>query len=179
MLLRLCLHRCVAEYGGFVEMTNQEFIDVFVPLQDGLYRVAYHILESCDDAYDAVQDLYAKLWARRDVLDDIANPKAYCITLLKNACLDRVRSAQHRDTVTLDAPAALGASEDPPDDEAAQKLRVVMHAIRALPPGQRQVLEMKVLRDMSYEQIQKETRMNYLSLRVMLSQARRKLKKLI
>lgn len=160
-------------------MTNQEFIDVFVPLQDGLYRVACHILESGDDALDAVQDLYAKLWARRDVLDDIANPKAYCITLLKNACLDRVGSVQHRNTVTLDASAALGASEDPLDDEAAQKLRRVMRAIRELPPGQRRVLEMKVLRDMSYEQIQKETGMNYLSLRVMLSQARRKLKKLI
>ena len=160
-------------------MTNQEFIDVFVPLQDGLYRVACHILESGDDALDAVQDLYAKLWARRDVLDDIANPKAYCITLLKNACLDRVRSVQHRNTVTLDAAVAHVASEDPPDDEVAQKLKLVMRAIRELPPGQRKVLEMKVLRDMSYEQIQKETGMNYLSLRVMLSQARRKLKKLI
>ena len=160
-------------------MTNQEFIDVFVPLQEGLYRVAYHILESGDDASDAVQDLYAKLWTRRDVLDNIANPQAYCITLLKNACLDRVRSVQQRSTVTLDASVALRASEDPPDDEAAHKLRTVMRAIRALPPGQRQVLEMKILRDMSYEQIQKETGMNYLSLRVMLSQARNKLKKLI
>lgn len=160
-------------------MTKQEFIDVFVPLQDGLYRVAYHILESGDDAADAVQDLYAKLWVRRDVLDDIGNPKAYCITLLRNACLDRVRSAQHRNTVTLDDNVAQGSSEDPPDDDAAQRLRIVMRAIRELPPGQRRVLEMKVLRDMTYEDIQKETGMNYLSLRVMLSQARRKLKKLL
>lgn len=160
-------------------MTNKEFIDVFVPLQDGLYRVAYHILESGDDALDAVQDLYAKLWTRRDVLDGIENPRAYCITLLKNACLDRVRSAQHRNTVKLDDFMAHGTSEYSPDDEAAQRLGIVMRAIRELPPGQRRVLEMKVLRDMTYEDIQKETGMNYLSLRVMLSQARRKLKKLL
>lgn len=161
-------------------MTNQEFIDVFVPLKDGLYRVAFHILESADDAADAVQDLYAKLWTRRDVLDGIANPKAYCITLLKNACLDRVRSLQYRNTVALEGSWANDhAWENPPDDEPARKLGAVMRAIHQLPPGQRRVLEMKVLRDMSYEEIQKETGMNYLSLRVMLSQARRKLKKLL
>ena len=74
-------------------MNPGEFKDTWLPLRDAVYRVAYYILESVPDAEDAVQDLYLKLWNTGDALDGIKNPKAYCITLIRNICLDRVRGA--------------------------------------------------------------------------------------
>ncbi|MBQ1841501.1 MAG: RNA polymerase subunit sigma-70, partial [Bacteroidales bacterium] len=50
-------------------MTETEFHNVWIPLQARFYRVAWYLLEDRDDADDAVQDLYVKLWGLRDMLD--------------------------------------------------------------------------------------------------------------
>ncbi len=52
-------------------MTGEVFKSIYLPLSDGLYRVAYYILESRSDAEDAVQDLYIKLWESIDRLDKV------------------------------------------------------------------------------------------------------------
>ena len=85
-------------------MTAEEFTDRYVSLSDRLFRVAYHILESEDEAVDAVQDLYVKLWTVRDILDDVRNPLAYCVVLLRNICIDAVRhGGTHTDGLEGDA----------------------------------------------------------------------------
>ena len=135
-------------------MNPGEFKDTWLPLRDAVYRVAYYILESVPDAEDAVQDLYLKLWNTGDALDGIKNPKAYCITLRRNICLDRVRAAaMSRKASGMPAMAS---------DEGAV--------------AERMLLRMKVFEDLSYEEIQERTGIGYLSLRVLLSNARRKVR---
>ena len=72
-------------------MTETQFHNVWIPLQARFYRVAWYLLEDRDDAADAVQDLYVKLWGLRDMLDEIKNPSAYGILLIRNICIDRIR----------------------------------------------------------------------------------------
>ena len=62
-------------------MTDELFSRTFLPLQESLYRVAYHLLRSEQAAEDAVQELYLKLWRGRESLGIVNNPKAYCIWL--------------------------------------------------------------------------------------------------
>ena len=52
-------------------MTTEEFNRIWIPLGERMYKVAFYILESEDDAKDAVQDLFVKLWNRRDDLQDV------------------------------------------------------------------------------------------------------------
>lgn len=159
-------------------MDYKEFCDIYLPLTDGLYKVAFYILESEQDAKDAVQDLYIKLWNSRDTLDSVHNPMGYGIRLLKNICIDRIRkeSRHPREGLSEDLPAADTA--DGPQAAKEQTARL-QRAIRNLPEGQRTVLEMRLLRGMSNEQISKETGMSNLAVRVMISRARKKIKEAI
>lgn len=94
-------------------MSTEEFTELYLPLRGALYRVAFFILESEDDAMDAVQDLYLKLLSSPDALETVRNPKAYCITLMRNICLDRVRKASRRpETEVMEA-----VSDESPADE--------------------------------------------------------------
>ena len=43
-------------------MSAEEFNGIWLPLAGKFYRVAYYILESQEDAEDAVQDLCARHW---------------------------------------------------------------------------------------------------------------------
>jgi RNA polymerase sigma-70 factor (ECF subfamily) len=146
-----------------------------MPLQEHFWRIAYYILESKDDASDAVQDLYLKLWGLKDNLDLIQSPKAYGGMLLKNLCIDRVRRA--KPSAPLEDTNIPG--KDPPDRELAAKEDVAFigKAIQELPPGQRKLLTLRVVDGLSYEEISKKTGLSGLNARVQISQARKKLKK--
>lgn len=157
-------------------MTARQFSDIYTPLSDSLYRVAYYLLESQDDAEDAVQDLYVKLWNSRDTLDAVHNPGAYCITLMRNLCIDRIRKASRRPNAEL--------KDDVSTDECAddsliykEQLDRIRKAMEKLPKSQRTVLEMKTMQGLSYEEIQEKTGLGYTSLRVLLSNARKAIKR--
>ncbi len=156
-------------------MSTEEFTELYLPLRGALYRVAFFILESEDDAMDAVQDLYLKLLSSPDALETVRNPKAYCITLMRNICLDRVRKASRRpETEEMEA-----VSDESPADERMgdrQRIKDICQKLSSLPERERTVLRMKVFEDLSYDEIQKRTGIGYLSLRVLLSNARRKLR---
>ena len=156
-------------------MTGQEFSTLYLPLGDGLYRVAYGLLASEADAEDALQDLYVKLWDNRDTLDHVHNPRAYCITLLRNLCLDRLRARSRAATQPLAAEAAADESADARALGREQRARLV-GAIEGLPKNQRAVVEMRLLQGLSYEEIAAETSLSPLSLRVLLARARKTIK---
>ncbi|MBR0501074.1 MAG: RNA polymerase sigma factor [Bacteroidales bacterium] len=156
-------------------MTDSRFHSEFLPLADTLYRIARYILELGPEAEDAVQELYLKLWESRDSLDGIRQPKAYCIRILKNICLDRIRKARH-----LTFPERLPETgiQQPQDDEIDSRTRLekVLEAVKALPERQRQVLVLRAVDGLSYDEISRKTGINYLTCRVLLSQARSKIK---
>ena len=156
-------------------MTPEVLTETFKSLSDGLYRVAYYILESENDAQDAVQDLFVKLWGNRDQLDTVLNFKAYCTTLMKNLCIDRLRKEQRVQGIEVGTDIAESRRVDE-DYDAREKLERVLAAIERLPERQRDVMKMYVLEEMSYDEIAQKTGMTNLALRVLLSNARKTLR---
>lgn len=157
-------------------MTPEEFRESYLTLAESFYRVAFHMLEEEADAEDAVQDLYIRLWNSRDTLGSVRNPRAYGITLLRNICIDRIRrvSAQRRGELTESLPA-----EGSSDTEICtrEQLDMAMKAVEKLSESERQVLMMRVFDELSFEEISERTGKSGLTLRVLLSNARRKIKK--
>ncbi len=156
-------------------MTPEVLTESFKSLSDGLYRVAYYMLESQADAEDAVQDLFIKLWGNRDQLDTVLNFKAYCTTLMKNLCIDRLRKEQRVQSMEPGPDIAESRLVDE-DYDAREKLERVLAAIERLPARQRDVMKMYVLEEMSYDEIEEKTGMSNLTLRVLLSNARKSLR---
>lgn len=156
-------------------MTENQFHKEYLSLAPTLYRTAFFMLESEADAEDAVQEVFLKLWDTRDSLDGIRSPKAYSITLLRNLCLDRIRRARH-----LSFPEQLPEPEAPhlQDDEMDARMRLdkVLEAVKSLPERQREILILRTVEGLSYEEIAQRTGMNYLTLRVLLSRARTTIK---
>ncbi|MBO7575429.1 MAG: sigma-70 family RNA polymerase sigma factor [Bacteroidales bacterium] len=159
-------------------MTNARFQNEWLSLAGEFYRVAFYILEDEAEAEDAVQELFLKLWSGRDALDGIRNPKGYGIRVLRNLCLDRIRRSRKMETpAVLPEPEWPGRQDEAVDEK--ERLAKVLDAIKSLPDRQREVLTLRTLDGLSYEEIAERTGMNQLTLRVLLSQARRKLRNVI
>ena len=78
---------------------------------------------------------------------------------------------------TLPEPETPGRQDESIDEK--ERLAKVLAAIKSLPDRQREVLTLRTLDGLSYEEIAQRTGINYLTLRVLLSQARTKLKKVL
>ena len=156
-------------------MTAETLTGKFSEISGGLYRIAYYILESQTDAEDAVQDLFVKLWSSRNGLDSVLNFKAYCTTLIKNQCIDQLRRNSIIACSELKDDVQSSVHIDDSID-AKEKLAKVMGAIDRLPARQRDVIRMYILEDMPYDEISKRTGMSNLTLRVLLSNARKSLR---
>lgn len=114
-------------------MTAEEFIRVYLPLGKGLYRVAFRLLGSQEEAEDAVQDLYLKVWAHREELDRVNNPQAWTLILLRNLCIDRLRARPGQRAVS--DPESVPAEEAP---ERNARLEQVLKAGKYEPLLQKQ-----------------------------------------
>jgi len=147
----------------------------FLPLHDGLVDFASILLKSRDDAEDAVQDLFMKLWKRKDTLSEIENPEAYCKTVLRNICLDTLKSAEQKNKEEMPEDIVGSASVE----ERAiikEQLNDVRKAIDKLPEGQKTIIIKKVVEDRSYDEITAQTGMSNQTMRTQLSLARRALR---
>ena len=154
-----------------------EIKEIWLPLSDRFYRVAYHILESQEDAEDAVQELYLKLMRTPDRFSEIQDPAAFGITILRNICIDIIRRQKKRRSEELNE--YMIADDSSPDKAAAEKdkLRILIHEIDRLPQKQSIVLKMKTIEGLEYDEISQRTGLSQVNIRVLVSIARKTLKK--
>ena len=154
-----------------------EIKEIWLPLSNRFYRVAYHILESQQDAEDAVQELYLKLIKTPDKFSNIKDPTAYGITILRNICIDIIRRRDKRRSEELHE--YMIADVDSPDKAATEKdkLRMLIHEIDRLPQKQSKVLKMRAIEGLEYDEISQRTGLSQVNIRVLISIARKTLKK--
>lgn len=156
-------------------MDVESFKRQFLPLHPKLFRIAYALVENKADAEDLLQDAYYKLWSRRDELADVRNPEAFCVTLVKNLCLDFLRSpraGRHDEEVTEAVTLSTDLSPDK-ELEMQDKVQQIRHLISRLPENQRQVIRLKGIDDCSMDEIEQITGLSAVNIRVLLSRARK------
>lgn len=143
-----------------------------------MFRVAYRLVEDVCDAEDLVQETYIKMWNKRDDLLLVDNPESYCITILKNICLDFIRSkARHPSQSSEDLQIA-DKIEVISELEQKDEINYVETLLKQLPEQQQQVLKLRHFDDCSTEEIEQIMGLTSVNVRVLLSRARKKIKEL-
>ena len=156
-------------------MDVDSFKRLFLPLHPKLFRIAYALVENKADAEDILQDAYYKLWSRREELANVLNPEAFCVTLVKNLCLDYLRSprANRHDEDVAEAVTLSTDSSPDKELEMQDKVEHIRHLISRLPENQRQVIRLRGIDDRSMDEIEQITGLNAVNIRVLLSRARK------
>lgn len=153
-----------------------DFRNIWIPYADRFYRAAYYMLESGQDAEDAVQELYLKLWKSRESLNGLRNPTAYGMSLLKNICIDRIRRREVRKAEPLDSVMPLEGLTPERQEEARDLLNRTIQELHRLPHKQAEVMRLLVLEDLDYNEISDRMGLSKIYIRVLVSTARKILK---
>ena len=157
-------------------METAIFKQRFLPFHPKLYQIAYALVGDKADAEDILQEAYCKLWNKRDELEDIQNPEAFSITLVKHLCLDFLRSpkaSRKENKETLDTVRLTTSSSPDKELEEKEDIRQVQALIEQLPENQKQVIRLRGIEDCSFEDIEQITGLSPSNIRTLLSRARK------
>ncbi len=158
-------------------MTGEEFKQRFMPYSGKLYAVALSLTCNEQEAEDAVQDAFLRLWTRRDSLPSMENAEAYCVTLTRHICHDRLRS-RHA-TLDVDRPETMrqAAHADMEREvETKDHAEIMRRCIARLPEQQRLLITMRDVNNLDYGEIEQATGLSMTNIRVTLSRARKTLR---
>jgi RNA polymerase sigma-70 factor (ECF subfamily) len=161
-------------------MSAEEFKRLYYPFHPKLYRIAFALLNNAGDAEDILQDTYYKLWSKRLELTNILQPEAFCVRMIKNICLDFLRSpGNSRDKEQAES--VIIPTETTPEQEleSKEKVQQLETLIEQLPEKQRIVIRMRGCGDCSLEEIETATGESASNVRVLLSRARKTLKSIL
>jgi RNA polymerase sigma-70 factor (ECF subfamily) len=157
-------------------MTELEFIHTVKNIEDKMFRLAKSILISEDEAADAVQEICAKLWLRRDTLDEVSNKEAYFFRAVKNYCLDRLKSKQAKETrYDLVSFKTQGFSSEK-KYEKREAYNLILQLMSLLPEKQRMIIQLRDIEGYEFKEIASILDMKENAIRTALSRARKSLK---
>lgn len=158
-----------------LSMTRTEFDRLVVSMGRKLYAHAYRILEDKEGSEDAVQEVFVRMWKMRMKLDEYESIEALSMTMLKNYCIDQFRKRRLFDQGGEAAFAGLYDKEPSPQEqiERGETSDIILRIIEELPDQYREIIRMRDIEELGFEEIAKMTGRNVNSVRVILSRARK------
>jgi RNA polymerase sigma factor (sigma-70 family) len=126
-----------------------------LPVKNKLFRFAFRLLGSSEEAKDVVQEVFIKVWNGRENMTEIENMEAWCMRITKNLSLDRLRSKQRRATSPLEETFDIQNDSLTPHEttEIGESMNKINQFIAALPEKQRQVIHLRDIEGYSYNEI--------------------------
>jgi RNA polymerase sigma-70 factor (ECF subfamily) len=135
--------RCLAgETEAFERLVNR--------YQRPLFNVALRLLGRYDEASDATQNAFVKAYVHLHSFDPRQRFFSWIYRILKNECLNKLRSARTWEALPLDLTAAGGPADALESRERHQALR---NALMTLSTEYREVIGLRHFAGLSYDEI--------------------------
>ena len=156
-------------------MSDKTLTMVFTRLRKKFLNMALAILPCEEDAADALQDAFCKLWPRRDTINDETKAEALTAITMRNICIDKIRKRE-LSTVPLEE------EHDTIDNETTYKEREELYnrvktiIDNELTSLQKKIIEEKEIEGYNIEEIAILHNMTESAVRMNLSRARNKIR---
>jgi RNA polymerase sigma factor (sigma-70 family) len=146
-------------------------------VKDKLYRFALRITGDSVEAQDVVQEVFIKVWNRRDEMAEVNNQEAYCMTLTRNLSLDKIKS-KHRKTAEIGDALQISDYNSTPyevteKNDALERIRKWMNE---LPEKQRLTMHLRDIEGLAYDEIAENLDISLPQVKVNLHRARQFIK---
>jgi RNA polymerase sigma-70 factor (ECF subfamily) len=142
--------------------------------QRPVLATALHMLGSLEDAQDASQEVFLKLYRNLGKLERADNIPAWLYRVTVNVCHDVGR--KRRPTASVEEAEAVAAS-DPPD--AGDRRRALMLSLRRLSERERAAVVLRDLEGLSTEEVARAMGSSEATVRSQISQARVKMREFL
>ncbi len=154
-------------------MKQTEFLNTVLPFKDKVFRLAKRLLVSTDEAEDATQELYLKLWKNKNKLENYKNVEAFAMTMTKNYCLDQLKAKRSNNLSLVHSNYKDNNISLQRDIELKDSVSRVHQLIEKLPEKQKLIIQLRDIENYEYDEIGKILDLQPTAVRVALSRARK------
>ena len=165
------------------------FEQLLLEHQKNVYNLCYRMAGNPDDAMDLSQETFLRAWRCLDQYQFASAFSTWLYRLCSNICIDFLRRRRRQQTVPLTFEDADGEEQTyavpdvqpVPEEQVELKLtrETLAAAMAQLLPEHRAVLQLRVVNEMSYEQIADVLDIQIGTVKSRLSRARNQLKKIL
>lgn len=137
-------------------MSLEAFKTRVLPTKDKLYRFAFKMVGDSEEARDIVQEVFIKVWNKRNEFDQLENMEAWCMRVTRNLTLDKLKSKKRRLTDTIDnqMEVSMGDNVTPyRSTELNDAMQQIGNYISTLPEKQKQIIQLRDVEGYSYKEI--------------------------
>ncbi len=118
------------------------------------FAYAWQMLRHHDDALDAVQTAMTAVWQHRRRLQRGRDPRGWFYRVLRNKCVDVMRSRRIRASTVLKADPPDPAQNDPVGNaDRREQLAHLRRALAELPDQMREIILLRDFHDLPYAEI--------------------------
>lgn len=156
-------------------MHQSQFKENILIHKDQMYRLALRILRNEEDAKDIVQDSLVKLWNKRKDLGEIRSYKSFALTIVRNDCIDLIRKRKPETNQQDNLERSDGLNPEKQLDISDQLLKV-KQIISQLNEQQRELIQLRDIEELDYDEISEITGLTVNTIRVNISRARKKIR---
>ena len=158
---------------------QEALVTLLRAVEHHVYRTAYYILGSEQDALDASQEALLRIYSKIGTYEEKAQFKTWVQRIVTNICIDKCR--KKRPGVSIDDSELVLVASDRVEDEAlagfvADEIR---QAIARLPEHHRTVVVLRYLEDFSYNEIAEALNLPLNTVKSYLFRARRQLQAML
>ena len=152
----------------------------FSKIKNRLLTVTGYLLKDQDDAEDAVQETFCRLWQIREKISDENEATAIAIKTARNICIDQLRRKKIvRYEALDDYENYCSDNQSQHQLEVQDEYQIVRQLIEErLSPLQQKILLMKEVEGYEIDEIAEELNMNNSAVRMNLSRARKDIRSL-
>jgi len=149
----------------------------FTTLREQMLLLAGRITGNRDDAADAVQEAFVKLWQQRERYGSARHAQGAGMMTVRTTSIDIARRNSHRADVPIDQ--VIDVADHVTDQDctlAYQQVRSIID--NDLSSKQRQIIDMREMQGLEFEEIAKRMNMTAANVRVELSRARKRVREI-
>lgn len=167
---------------------EQAFEQLLSEHEKSVYNLCLRMTKNPEDALDVSQEVFLRVWKSLGSYQYDAAFSTWLFRIASNACIDFLRARKRRQEASLTVEDEQNGEEkeldmpDPapmPEQALLQKeqRRQVLAAMDELPPDQREILQLRVVEALPYEQIAEILNVKLGTVKSRLARAREQLRK--
>lgn len=147
--------------------------------QKRVFALIYGIVRDAHEVEDVAQEVFLKVFTRIHSFDERSALYTWLYRVAANAAKDHVKMRVRRPALPLDPEVEIPDPAEAPDRQvfAAETRRQVREAIAALPPRYREILALREIEGLSYQEIAHVLRLSAGTVESRLHRARERLKR--
>ncbi len=160
-------------------MNLLEFQNKVYPLKNKLFRFAKRFLDHTEESEDVVQEVFIKLWNRRDKLDEYRSVEALAMITTKNLCLDKIKAKRYPVENMENHRLFLENIPGETSADYSDLIHGIHQAMKTLPEQQQIIVHLRDIEGYEFNEIAEIVDMNENAIRVALSRARKRIRELL